>query len=290
MLKTLFLATALMAAAPVNAQEITVNFTKDSVYKHESIISPSAVHEQENGLYTITLEEDKLLGYCIYDKTETPYIDGLKFDDEFVSNYVVTDVDLNIEHTILVKTVYTDDVAGMLMAAKDGNWSRILSNPLIMLELIYFTFAIISVIIGIFMTVKSKGKHAKTVNEFGSELNEIFNTKVGLLASNAEDAIMKYIDSLVMPVYNEMQAQNKDLLSALILSQSGDEKAKLALIDLLKNSANKDVNLISEQIKKGIKDANLAAALLRAKAENTIKEIASGVKDDNKVVDDGTSI
>ena len=127
MLQLLALATlALSIPAP-----ITVNFTSDSVYTHESIITQKDVIKQDNDLYTIVLEQDHLLGYCIYDNQDTPYIDGLKFDDEFVTNYIIENVDLSVEHTILIKTVYTDDVAGMLVAAKDGDWSRILSNPLI---------------------------------------------------------------------------------------------------------------------------------------------------------------
>ena len=291
MLNVLFLAT--LALATPSVAPISVNFTKDSVYKYESIITPTEVKEQENGLYTIVLEEDKLLGYQIYDNPETAYVDGLKFDDEFVTNYVITDVDFNVEHTILVKTVYTDDVAGMLMAAKNGDWSRVLSNPLIVLQLIYYILAAISVVVGVIIAVKGKSKGSKTVNEFGIELNTLFNTKVSDLSTNLQDALINLVTSLTLPMYTEMQAQNKDLLSALILSQSGDENAKLALIDLLKNSASKDVNLLSEEIKNNIRNANLASALLKSNAENTIKEIANGnfgTEPKQCPVDDGTSI
>ena len=292
MLKLALLAT-LMATTPIAPAPISVNFTKDSVYKYESIITPTDVQEQEDGLYTIILEEDKLLGYKIYDNQETPYIDGLKFDDNFVTNYIVTDVDLNVEHTILVKTVYTEDVAGMLAAAKDGDWSRALSNPLILFQLGYYLLAAISVIVGLIVGFKSKSKRVKTADEFSGALSALFNDKVDSLSIGLEKTLTDWVTNLTMPIYEKMQSQNKDLLSALILSQSGDEKSKLALIDLLKASARDDTDLISEQIKKAIKDANLAKNLIKTNAENTIKEIASGTfgtEPNQGPVDDGTSI
>ena len=293
MFKILFL-TALASATLASGPNI--QFTSDSVYTKNDIISCEVIEIQnaETGEISkdLIIQEKQLLGYSIYDNQETDYIDGLKIDGEWVTGWRVKNFDDSEDavHTFQVKTVYTDDAAGMLMAAKDGDWSRLLSNPLILLQIFYYVLAAFSLLFGLIFGTKQKGKTIKTTNEFGAELNNIFSQKVGLLATNAEDAIIKYVDSLVMPVYNEMQAQNKDLLSALILSQSGDEKAHIAMIDLLKASASKDVNLISEQIKKGIRDANLQKELLKAQAENTIKELAESVKPAQVEEEDGTSI
>ncbi len=294
MFKILFL-TALASATIASGPNI--QFTSDSVYTKNDIISCEIIEipNAETGEISkdLIIKEKQLLGYSIYDNQETDYIDGLKIDGEWVTGWRVKNFDDSegAVHTFQVKTVYTDDAAGMLMAAKDGDWSRLLSNPLIILQMIYYVLAAFSILFGIIFGTKNKGKAIKTANDFGLELNNVFTQKVDVLATNTESAIEKYVDALLMPVIGEMQAQNKDLLSALILSQSGDEKAKLALIDLLKNSANKDVNVMSEQIKKAIKDFNLQKELLKATAENTIKEIANGNSSENKgTTDNGTSI
>lgn len=294
MFKILFL-TAL--ASTTIASGPNIQFTSDSVYTKNDIISCEIIEIQntETGEVSkdLIIKEKQLLGYSIYDNQETDYIDGLKIDGEWVTGWRVKNFDDSEDavHTFQVKTVYTDDAAGMLMAAKDGDWSRLLSNPLILLQMFYYILAAFSLLFGIIFGTKNKGKAIKTANDFGLELNKVFTQKVDVLATNTESAIEKYVDSLLMPVVGEMQAQNKDLLSALILSQSGDENAKLALIDLLKNSATKDVNMMSEQIKKAIKDFNVQKELLRTTAENTIKEIANGSFSDNKgTTDNGTSI
>lgn len=309
MLKTIILAT-LASTAMTNTP--TLQFSKDSVYLNNNIIAcevlefhnEKVIPAEEEGAEDVvidevtkllSLKENHLLGYTIYDNPDTAYIDGLKLDDEWVYDWVVENYDDSIEHTLKIKTVYTDDVAGMMMAAKDGDWSRILSNPLIIIQLIYYTIAAIGLAVGLIFGSKNKGKAIKTVNQFSSEIDNIFTTKVDVLSEHIEGAVVAYVENLINPILEKQDQHNKDLVSALILSQSGDEKSKLALIDLLKVSAKEDVNLISEQIKKSIKDANLAKALIKTNAENTIKEIANGtfVEQPKPAVepeDDGTTI
>ena len=299
------LATASMTNAPA------LQFSKDSVYTKNNIISCEVLEftkqteipaEEEGAEPTIveettkvlSLKENHLLGYTIYDNPDTDYIDGLKLDDNWVYGWAVDNYDDTVEHILKIKVVYTDDVAGMMMAAKDGDWSRLLSNPLIILQLGYYLLAAISIIIGLVVGGKSKGKRIKTVDEISNGMNAMFNTKLDTLSASIETAVVGYVENLVNPVIAKQEQHNKDLVSALILSQSGDEKSKLALIDLLKVSATEDVNLISDQIKKSIKDASLAKAIVKANAENTIKKIANGTfqeaQEPQEPVDDGTSI
>ena len=298
MLKTIVLAT-LATAAVSNGSAI--QFTKDSVYKNNNILSCEVVEisnineetGEENISKQLILKENRMLGYTIYDNPNTAYIDGLKVDDEFVTDWVVNNYDESIEHSIKIKTVYTDDAAGILMAAKDGDWSKLLSNPIIVIQGLYYLLAAGSLIAGLVIAGKSKKKTSKTVNEYGTELNKVFNNRVASLSTNLEDSLVNLVSTLTLPMYEEIQAQNKDLLSALILSQSGDEKSKLAMIDLLKTSASKDIKLLSEEIKEKIKSANLTASLMKTNAENTIKEIAKGTfntEPKQGEVDDGTSI
>lgn len=280
MLPILALATlALATPAP-----ITVSFTSDSVYKNESIISPKEVIEQDDGLYTIVLEEDKLLGYCIYDNKETAHIDGLKFDDEFVVDWMVKDVDLAVEHTILVKTTYTDDIAGMLASAKNGDWSRALANPLILFQLFYYIIAALSIILGGFGIFKSKDKKVKSANEISS----VITKKTEASATFLQDKISSLINDTINPVVTKLQTQNQKIIEAFILSQSGGKDSRLALIDLLKSTAIEDTSLISDTASKAVEEAFDLKEKAKAEADKTVKEIAEGVFEDKK--DDANNV
>jgi len=273
MLPVLALATlALAAPAP-----ITVNFTSDSVYKNESIITPKEVIEQEDGLYTIVLEEDKLLGYCIYDNKDTAYIDGLKFDDQFVTNYIVKDVDLELEHSILVKTTYTDDIAGMLAAAKDGDWSRILANPLIIIQIGYYLLAAISLIVGGIGVFKARVKKVKDHNQIANSVDKHANDAAEALKVEA----INLVTGIVTPVFDKLRTQNQAIIEALVLAQSGDKDSKLALINLLKNTATEDVTLVTDGITKAIESSTALKEKAKKEADKVVKEIASGNFIDN---------
>lgn len=289
MLPALLALATLMMAAPTTIAPISVNFTKDSVYKYESIITPSEVVEQENGLYTLVLEEDKLLGYCIYDNSDTPYLDGLKFDDEFVTNYTITDVDFSVEHTILVKTIYTNDVAGMLAAAKDGDWSKVMSNPLILIQLGYYVLAAISLIIGGFGLLKSKKKKIKDHDEIASAVS-----KQSVLA---KEALVEALIAAIIPTFKEIGLQNASVVKALIMSKSNDNQDMMSLLDMLKSQlSDTEINNLVERIKAEANNAYNKKLIAEQKAKNTIKAIAEGnlkPKKEESILeqeDDGTSI
>lgn len=305
MFKLLVLAT-LASATITNGP--TIQFTNDSVYAKNNIITcevleitnQKVIPSEEEGVEdtiieevskTLSLKENHLLGYTIYDNPETSYIDGLKFDDNWVTDWVIENYDDSVEHVLKIKTVYTDDVSGMLMAAKNGDWSRVLSNPLILFQLFYYILAAVSIILGLFGVTKSKSKRIKTVDEYATALDlkcgELFNN----FTINTENAVENYVDKLISPVYEKMQAQQKDLISALILSQSGDKDSKLALINLLQTSAKEDVALMANQMKKSIQDAHEVKQALKTNAETVIKEIAEDTfKEPKDPIDNGTSI
>lgn len=261
----------------------TIQFTTDSVYTKENIITISDVTVDETtGLYTMYLEEDKLLGYCIYDKPETSYIDGLKFDNEYVTDWVVSGVDFSIEHTFYIKTTYTDDAAGMLMAAKDGDWSRLLSNPVILLQLVYYIVAFVSIVIGGFGLVKSKNKKVKTAEEIASA--------VAKQATVAKDQLVETTIALITPVFEKLNNQNADIIKALVMSKSKDNADTLALLDLLKDSqTGEDITALVERIKTALTELYEQQAKSVKDAKDTIEAIANGTFTDS-MEDDGTSI
>ena len=75
------------ALATFTFVEPSTTFTSDSVYKCDDIIDVEPIkHEDfdETFLVDIKFSQAKLLGYKIYDNPETPYIDGIKWDDEWL--------------------------------------------------------------------------------------------------------------------------------------------------------------------------------------------------------------
>ena len=277
MLPVFILATCFAAATPI--APITVQFTSDSVYKNEGIIVPKdLIKEEESELYTIVLEEDKLLGYTIYDNPDTAYIDGLKFDDEFVSDWVVQHVDFTVEHVIHIKTVYTDDIAGMLAAAKNGDWSIALSNPLVLIQLIYYILAAGSVILGGFGLLKAKKSKIKTVDEITAAIT----TKATNTSKALETKVIELATSLVTPVFEKLKSQNQAIIEALVLAQSGDKASKLALIDLLKNSATEDVSLTADTIIKAVEESAALKEKALEEANKVVEQIATGTFTEEK--------
>ena len=292
---SMIVATALLAVAP------TVGFTSDSVYKTETIVSVEALDVQTQETeesevkhtYCLRIEEKPVLGYEIYDDPNTEYIDGIKVNGEFLSKeWIVKDIDLQAEYAITVKTVYTDDIAGWLAMAKRGDFSAIMSHPVIILQLVYYAVAALSIILGGFglfkarkLKLKSSDEIAKKVSAAADAMEVSFKAK----AAEMENDAMELVSSVVGSALDAVRKQNETLLKATVLARSGDEQSTLALLELLKNSGTESVIDISEDVK-----ARIIAA--RAKAEQTkedaIREMKEAVTEVVTPKDgyDGTSI
>lgn len=281
----LLLATLALATTPV--APISVKFTSDSVYTVESIISPKEViAEETEGFYTIILEKDHLLGYTIYDNKDTEYIDGLKFDNAFVTNWMIEHVKLDEEHTILVKTVYTEDVAGMLAAAKDGDWSRLLSNPVTIFQLVYYKAATITLIVGGFGLFRSKRKKVKDHEQIASEsASQVHNA-----AEVFKEEAIGVVTSIVTPVVNMVKDTRETMIKGFILAQSHNKTDSLQLIEMLKNSTDMDVDKISDDIRKAITDKFELKEKAKKEAADAVAAIAKDalkpVKELNETVDE----
>lgn len=153
MMKTLMML-ALIALAPYEGS-VDYKFTSDSVYKKDNILTVE-VQEESDGHRTLYLKQNYVLGYEIYDNPDTPYIDGLKVDDEFVTDWKIERFTANLEHTITIKTVYSSGVDGMITAARDGDLSKVFSNPLVLILIGCSLMVSGSIIVGSLILSKSK--------------------------------------------------------------------------------------------------------------------------------------
>ena len=242
---------AMALATSVAVPSPTITYTSDSVYKDPAYITTTVVQE-EDGSHTLHIERATVLGFCIYDNADTQQIEGIKLDDAYLTDWVIPNYDITAEHTILVKTAYTNDIAGMFAAAANGDFSKLLSNPVMVVQILYYLLAAISIVCGGIGLFKSKKHKAKTSKQIADE--------VGLSANAAflkvEDMVTEIFATTVIPVVQQIQTQNHQILEALIISRNTDADSQLALIDLLKRAAaNTNIEALAEMTKANIKNA-----------------------------------
>jgi hypothetical protein len=267
---------AMALATAVTIPTPTISYTSDSVYKEASYIT-TTVTQEEDSSYTLHIEKAMTLGFCIYDNPDTEQIEGVKLDDKFITDWVIPNYDPTVEHTILVKTVYTNDVAGMFAAAANGDFSKLLSNPVMLIQIIYYILAAASLVgsgIGIYKSRKNKAKTSKQIaNEVSLSANASF--------LKVEGMVTDIFSTTVIPVIQQIQTQNHQILEALIISKSSDADSQIALIDLLKRAAS-DVNIeaLAETTKENIKNA--VAKQLQMK-QSALKEV-------NQIIDETSTV
>lgn len=265
---TTILAAAALAVTP------TIKFTSDSVYTSEKAISYSVV-ENEDGTKALQLQEGNMLGYCIYDESGTDYIDGVKVDDVWLSkDWCIPNYDDTVAHVITVKTVYTDDVAGMLASAKAGDFSRLMSNPLMLIQLGYYILAAISLIVGGFGMLKSKAKKIKTMDDVIATVDKAS----GGALNEAYSKMLATVEGTLEPIMGQVLARLETLEQAMLLARAGDAESTLALLELFKKTANADMAAALDKIKADIVAAQKASDAKKAEAVSALKEIASESK------------
>lgn len=263
----------------------TITFTSDSVYTDENVLTleiQNVYEEDEIVSQNLIMTPRTLLGYEIYDDKETPYIDGILFDNSTVYDWTIENFDGSVEHIISVKTVYTNDVAGMLAAAKNGNWAIALSNPLVLLQLFYYILAAISLILGGFGLAKAKKQKVKTAEDIATAVEEKATASLEVIENN----VTEYVTTTLAPVLVNMESRIHAIIEALILAQSNDPNAKLAIVNLLKNVSVESLEEISNTITKAIKEAKKVKDSAKKEATKLVTEIAKG--DILKDIDNGT--
>lgn len=152
-MKTLMML-ALVSFAPYYGSA-EYNFTSDSVYKKDNILTVEVQKEADSSV-SLYLKQNYILGYEIYDNPETPYIDGLKVDDNFVTDWKVPNFTYDLDHIITIKTVYSSGVDGMIAAANAGDLSKVFSNPLVLVLIGCSLIVSGSIIVGSLILSKSK--------------------------------------------------------------------------------------------------------------------------------------
>lgn len=262
------------ALATFTFVEPSITFTSNSVYKCDDIIDVEPIkHEDfdETFLVDIKFSQAKLLGYKIYDNPETPYIDGIKWDDEWLdADWTVYNVDFSKEHSLVLKTVYTDDYAGMVVAAKDGDWSLMLKNPETILKLVYYIIATISILVGGFSLFRNK----KFKFNIKDQIAEALEKKAEEFKTTAENKVNQFVEGMT-PILKAQEDKYNNIIKGIMLSKSKASEDTLALINLLESATDKDeIAKIAEQLKtKVVTEAEAKQAEI-AEAKATVHAIA----------------
>ena len=263
----------------------TITFTSDSVYTDENVLTleiENVYEEDEIVSQNLIMTPRTLLGYEIYDDKDTPYIDGILFDNATVYDWTIENFDGTVEHIISVKTIYTNDVAGMLAAAKNGNWAVALSNPIILIQLFYYILAALSLILGGFGLAKAKKQKVKTAEDIATAVEEKATASMEVIENN----VTEYVTATLAPVLVNVETRIHAIIEALILAQSNDPNSKLALVKLLKNVSVESLEEISDTITKAIKEAKKVKDSAKKEATKLVTEIAKGDIIEN--IDKGT--
>ena len=185
----LFLLATLATLSPTQLVEPDIGFTSDSVYTKDTIVEITPIEREdtlETGIVDVQFTFNHEVGYEIFDDAETEYIDGIKINDTWLPKSLIYEgFDCTVENKILIKTVYSDDFAGMMMAAKAGDFSALLANPLTILQMGYYILAALSLIITGFGIVKLKGKKVKSADEIAKKVESAASVTLNGISNSA---------------------------------------------------------------------------------------------------------
>ena len=228
--------------------EPNVTFTADSVVKTGMswTIDEFSINTTEK-TYSLTLVKDFEIGYTVYDDPETDIIDGIRVNGNTINNFRIDGLKFDEPCEIVVRTVYTDGIGGMLAQMHDGvyDYTKLLSNPVMLLQVIYYILLCVTAFAGLIYGIRSKKRKAKTADEIANA--------VDVRAQSTQEALKEYVAGMyqhtVVPTLESIKNLNLNTVKAIILSTSKSKEAPLSLLELLNDPANADISALVEKLK-----------------------------------------
>lgn len=211
------------------------------------------------------------IGHVIYDDPETSYIDGIRVNGGVVESLKVPLTDAT-EYVVVVRTVYAEGVLGDIARMSDGtyDWTKLLENPIILLQLVYWVLAIVSVIAGALISSNSKKTKAKTANEISEGVEGICKEYLEKMKHELTEVVI----SDATPILQKILYAFEDVIKAVTLSTSKSKEAPLALLDLLQHAANStDVSSLIDSLRKVIEEQVDETAIERSANVETLRAI-----------------
>lgn len=195
---------------------------------------------------------DLPIGHVIYDDPNTTYIDGIRVNGATVNSLKVAITDTSItKYTVVVRTVYAEGILGDIAKMSDGtyDWAQLLENPLVLLQLIYYAAAIISLLGGAIIASTSKKVKAKTSNEIADKVSSAAHTSLIEIKQEVTEAVIQE----ATPILNKILTACEDVVKAATLATSKSKEAPLTLLDVLHHAAsNTDTTELIAQIRQNV--------------------------------------
>lgn len=232
-----------------------ISFTSDSVYNKGITLEPyTDILKFESGF---VIKPDLPFGIEIYDDPNTDIVDGIRVNGKEVTSYTVPiDLDNPQSYLVEVRTVYAEGFAGTVakISAGEFNWETLMGEPLLAMQIIYYAIAILSLIIGGLGVASSKKKKVKTADDIAAKVDSRVKEGYESLINNYTEILTNNLS----PILQNMVQTNQAVVKAITLSTSKNKEAPVALLDLLKNVSDVDVekaiNAAREDVLKNIAD------------------------------------
>lgn len=248
-----------------------VKYSSDSVYFAGITCEPYV----EPGTLAVGFEivKDLPVGYAIYDAGDTPYIDGIRINGETTESLKVLLTEGVTTYTVDVKIVYVEGILGDLASMSDGtyDWAKLLENPIILLQGIYFVLATLSIVVGLVATLFGKGKKVKTADEIANKVAESSEIAIANVEKRVTDAV---IDE-VIPIVEKILDSTQNVVKAITLSTSKSKDAPIALLDTLRDSANVNTAELIDTIKNTLQNALNQESAVHEERAKELHEIAN---------------
>lgn len=251
----------------------SVVYTSDSVKSQGVILEPyTDTVKFETGF---TIKTDLDLGIEIYDDPTTNVIEGVRVNGQEITSYVVP-IDLNNPQNYIVdvRLVYSDGLAGTVAKISEGNfdWETVMQEPLLAMQILYYAIAALSVIIGGLGALSSKKKKVKTADEIAAKVDARVQEGCETFAV-AYSAVLK---ENLLPIFHTMVDTNKAVVKAITLSTSKNKEAPVALLDLLKDVSDVDVEKAIDDAREEVLKNIANTDAKRAAVRNVLSHIADG--------------
>ena len=270
--------------------DITLSFK----YTSDSVVTEGLTYQVYNDPISnqagIELIPNFGIGYTIYDNPETEIIDGIRINGvEVTTLRIPITSETSVRHyEIAVKTVYIDGASGDLAQILDGtfDYSRLLTNPIIIFQIAYWVFMALSGFIGLVTISRNKGKKVKTADEIANKVTE----NMAQFEDRVVDLVTRVVTKEILPLAQASVKSGKEAVKAILLSTSKSKEAPSALLDVFKESSDIDISNIVEEVReelsKLIEDSsnhhadNVAA--LHQIANNVIQEDVNNAKQESE--------
>lgn len=226
---------------PLSLDDFTFTFTYTSDSAVKEGMSYQTYEDPISGQSGIELIPNFGIGYALYDDPDTEIIDGIRINGaEVASLRIPITADTSVlEYTVAVRTVYTQGASGDLAQILDGvyDYSKLITNPIIIFQLLYWVFMAIAGFTGLITAVRSKRQKIKTADEIAEKVSE----KATAIQEYLLTTVTDMVKSEILPLAQASVRSGKEAVKAIVLSTSKSKEAPSALLDVFKTSEDIDV-------------------------------------------------